>query len=666
MSGEPDGLSLDLAVSAALKAMGKPGLLHGDPAPLPERLAPLGLTLREIALRPGLPDHLACAALLIELGEERWVALLPRPGAVFDQVDDDGNLSPLPAELAHSGRAMVLEVAPPPAFALEVKSFLRRHRRHLLPVMAGGVVTNLLALALPLFGSFIYDKVLGNGVSETLWAMALGVLLALMLDVVVRVLRVLLIERVAVVTEGDIDRALFANLLRKSGPMPPLAVVLDKYKQLLASRDFISSTYLLAATDLPFLLLFLVTIAVAAGPLVLIPILIGALAVAANLGATGVARTYDKLARKAGEMRVSLLTDLLLGREVVVTTDLRGDMSGRWRRASDAAAAASGRSRFWNGLAMAVASSSSSLAYAAVLVGGAYMVDEHLLTSGGLMASTMLTSRAMAMIASVVLLSTRMKEFRLAVSELDQVVPAAAPQDYAPRASDPSGEIRLADLTWRPRPDTRPVLDGLSLAVRPGEVVGIAGLPGAGKTTLLRLLAGAERPTEGQVLLDMVPVGRWDPRQLARSMGYKPQEAVLFEGTLEANILAGNRHASGEAVKAALERSGLRLAIERGELTLATELGPRGSFLSGGQRQMVALARALLGEPQILLLDEPSTGFDSQLERALAEYVASLAGKRTVILSSHSRALLSACTRIIVLQNGKVVADGPRERVLAA
>jgi ABC-type bacteriocin/lantibiotic exporter with double-glycine peptidase domain len=168
------------------------------------------------------------------------------------------------------------------------------------------------------------------------------------------------------------------------------------------------------------------------------------------------------------------------------------------------------------------------------------------------------------------------------------------------------------------------------------------------------------------VLLDMLPVQRWDPRQLARSIGYKAQEAFLFDTTLANNVLAGNTHASREQMGEALDRSGLRLCIERGELTLATEVGPRGTRLSGGQRQMVALARALLGEPPILLLDEPSTGFDSQLEHALAEYIAGLAGRRTVLLSSHSRTLLMACTRIVVLNQRRIAADGPRAKVLGA
>jgi len=674
MSAGEAAFSLDAALAAALAALGKPPPLPraaAVAATTQERveagLEGSGLDGQQIHVGESGLTPFTGAAVLLELAEDAtWMALLPCPDGTWEAIDPEGGLFPLAEPPAHAGRAFLLRPVAEPPLTDEVVPFLRRHIHLLLPVMLGGVITNLLALALPLFGAFVYDKVLGNGVSDTLWAVSVGVLLAIAMDYLARALRIQLIERIAVTTERDIDRALFANLLRKSGTPPPVGLVLDKYKQLLASRDFVSSTYLMAATDLPFVLLFLGAIALVSGPLVLIPLLVGGLTIALNLAMSVPAREYESLARHAGEQRVSLLADTLMGREVVVTTGLRGELAHRWRRIGDAAAAASGRARFWNTMANSIIISASSLAYGAILVGGSYMVDAHLLTSGGIMAASMLTSRSMATMTSVTLLTTRLGEFRRALRELDQVLPAGAQPDTEINPSDPSGQIQLVGLRWRPAADARPVLDGLNLRITPGEIVGLAGLPGAGKTTLMRLIAGVERPSEGQVLLDMIPVQHWDPRQRARAIGYKTQDALLFDGTLASNIKSGNTQASAEQMTEALARSGLRQAIERGELTLATQVGPRGNRLSGGQRQMVALARALLGDPPILLLDEPSTGFDAQLERSLADYIGGLAGKRTVLVSSHSRTLLTVCTRIIVLNQGRVGADGPREKVLAA
>jgi ATP-binding cassette subfamily B protein/ATP-binding cassette subfamily C protein LapB len=670
MTTRETAFPLETALAAAMAAMGRP-------APLPRSMPATasvsdqfevglegsGLKARQIVVKDGL-EGVCGAAILLELADGNWTVLLPRPDGSWEAADDEGCLIPLTTLPSHTESAFLLVPTVEPPLADEAIPFLRRHARLLLPVLLGGVITNVLALALPLFGAFVYDKVLGNGVTDTLWAVSIGVLLAIAMDYLARALRIQLIERMAVTTESDIDRALFTNLLRKSGGIPPVGLVLDKYKQLLSSRDFVSSTYLLAAADLPFVLLFLAAIALVAGPLVFIPILVGGGAVLLNLAFCVPARDYETLARHAGEQRISLLADTLMGREVVVTTALRGEVARRWQRTGDAAAVAAGRARFWNTMANSVSISASSLAYAAILVGGAYMVDSRLLTSGGIMAASMLTSRAMATLASVTLLVTRLREFRRALRELDEVLPTASVSETEIYPDDPSGDIQLVGLRWRPAADTRPVLDGLDLHIRPGEIVGIAGLPGAGKTTLMRLITGVEKPSEGQVLLDMAPVERWDSRQLARSIGYKTQDALLFDGTLASNVIAGRPHVTPEQMSEALARSGLRQSIERGELTLATQVGPRGSRLSGGQRQMVALARSLLGDPPILLLDEPSTGFDSQLEQALANYIASLTGRRTVLLCSHSRTLLMVCSRIIVLNQGRIGADGPRDKVL--
>jgi len=667
-----NGLPFEKALGCMLAALGKPPALpNEDPeadvdAILNDVLDQAGLSVSRMMLGQGALPRVVGLGMLAEAASGEWLALLPRPGSDRPELaDDEGNLEALPADYVFpGGRAFMLEARPEPDLNVEVKTFLQRHRKHMFPIMLGGLITNLLLLTTPLFGSFVYDKVLGNGVSDTLWAMTLGVVLAIGLDFAARALRIQLVERMAVGTEGDIDRALLTGLLRRTGTMPPVGLVLDKYKQMQASRDFVTSSYLTSAADLPFLLLFLAAIAIIGGPLVLIPLLFGGMSLGLNLKFTDAARDHDRISRVANEHRVTILADLLVSREAVVTTSWIEEMSRRWRRMSDGAASEGARGRYWMSMAMALTVWANNLSYAAIMLGGAYMVQEHLMTSGGMMAVTMLSSRCMITISSVAMLSARFKEFRRALTELNGLIPNITPQMTTPRPSDPSGDMQLLGLTWKPRPDARPVLNGLDARVKRGDVIGIAGLPGAGKTTLLRLISGAETPSEGQVLLDLLPVGLWDRRQRARSIGYKPQDAQLFEGTLEANIRAGNERATGEQLLEALHHSGLRGAIERGELSLASEVGPRGANLSGGQRQMVSVARALLGNPSILLLDEPTTGFDAQLEQAFAQYIGSLVGKRTVLVSTHSAAILNLCSRIWVVQGGKLAADGPRERVL--
>lgn len=676
-----DGRPFGEALNATLKALGKPALIL-DQLFAPERegaedhltnlndaLASAGLTAQLLELPPGpLPRMEGVAVLAALSDQDHWQAFWLRPGGDADaRIDDTGTPHPIPEDWSGpGGRAYLLTELVEQPLVISFKPFLRRNAHLITPMVLGGLLGNVLSLVLPLFGSFVYDKVLGNGITETLWAVAIGVLLAQMMDFTARALRIQMIERVAISTEGDIDRAMLRNLFRKSGAMPPVGMVLDKYKQTLASRDFVSSSYLLAAADVPFLLLYLGVIAYVSGPLALVPVVIGVFVVILNLLFKNTAIEYDNESRKASEQRVTLLADVMMAREAVITSPLRDEFARRWTRLSDAASRASGRARYWTGLAGSVNICAYSFAYVSVMIGGAYMVEDRTLTSGGMLAASMLTSRAMSTIASLVLLITRFEEFRRALREMEMVLPSANMPEPPVRANTPSGHLRIVDLEYRPRKESRAVLQGLDLRIQPGEIVGLAGLPGAGKTSLLRLLAGIERPTSGQVLLDMLPVHAWNPRQLARSVGYKPQEALLFDGTLEENVRAGNEQATTEQLQAALGVSGLLQAFDRGELTLATPVGPRGAYLSGGQRQMVALARSLLGEPPLLLLDEPTTGFDHTLEQNLAAHVATWSGKRTAVISTHSRALLGACSRIIVLNQGRVGADGPRDKVLGA
>ena len=648
------------AVQTLLGALGRTADETADgPAALEQILRGQGLAARLVRIDDGrLPEGDMVGALL-EVEDDVWLPLVAGPLGL-ERVGGG-----LVAEgIAHLGRAVVLTTRV--ESLRQFLPFLRRHKGRLLEIMAGGLIVNLLALLFPLFSSFVYDKVLGNGVTETLWALAIGLVLAIGLDYAVRAVRALMMERLAVTAEADIDHALFRNLMAGNvARLPSVGRVLDKYKQVLASRDFVSTSYMLSALDVPFLALFLVVVGVIAGPLVLVPLAVGAVTIALHLLLVIPVHDYEGQARRAGEQRFALLADTLSAREVIVGGRLRDELARRWRKASTRAGLASGRARYWHVLASSLSVGASNLAYVSTIVCGALMIENRALTAGGLLAATMLTGRAMAALSSVVLLATRYREFRAAMTEMDALLPGPAEEaEDAPARGALPPRLRLVGVGCRLRSEAPPTLSGINLRIEPGEIVGIAGHPGAGKSTLMRMLAGVLAPAEGQVLIDALPVERLAPADISATIGYKPQDPCLFEGTVEDNIRAGNHAAGHDDMERALAASGLIHAFERGELTLATEVGPRGANLSGGQRQMVALARALLGAPPVLLLDEPNTGLDAPLERALADHLAALREGRAMVISSHSRTLLSVCTRIIVIDGGRIITDGPRERVL--
>ncbi|MBN2751205.1 MAG: ATP-binding cassette domain-containing protein [Rhodospirillaceae bacterium] len=658
----PAGQLWSEALSALLLALGADAGNPGQgPKDLDAALLGQGFAGTVVPLfGSDLPDA-AGGGVLVEMVGATWVPLLYVGGGVFRTLDgtEHHTLAGWPV----AGRAVAIHAVV--ATVPKPLAFLRRYKGRAAEIMFGGLLINLFSLAFPMFGAFVYDKVLNNGITETLWALAIGLVLLIGLDYSIRAVRALLVERFSAASEADIDRTVFDKVLSGNlTRLPSVGRVLDQYKQILGSRDFLSASAMLAAVDVPFLVLFFLTIAWVGGVLVLVPLILGAAMIAVHALFAIPTLEAEAVARRAGETRFSLLADALASREAVVGGRFADALRLRWRRASLRAGVASGRSRFWHGLAYAASADFSNLAYVSIIVAGAHMIESRDLTTGRLLACSILTSRAMGALGSVVTLMIRYRELSRALSDLDKTLPSPLPAAPARSRGRLKGEVRLSGVTCRLREGGAPALNAVDLLVPPGEVLGVAGRPGAGKTTLLRAIAGALRPDAGEVLLDNVPLLALAPYDLSLNIGYKPQEPCLFEGSLEDNLRLGQGAVSVEDLEAVIRAAGLMPSMVQGDVNLETSVGPRGAALSGGQRQMVALARALVGNPSVLVLDEPTTGLDAPTEKHLAEMLAARKGTTTMLLCTHSRAILSICDRILVLDRGRVVALGPRDKVL--
>lgn len=661
-------LSLDQALHALLHAHGvtTPDVVAVDAHAVTEYLGSHGLRLTRMAmLHPVVPTEEAQVGCLIARADGMFLAVLGGGEEAILLTAEGAGLRVLTtADLEQAIEVWV--VSESIASAAQVLPYVHRHKHKLLEILACGVLVNLFGLTLPLFSSFVYDKILGNGITSTLWALAIGLLLVMALEFSLRVIRTIIAERIARLSEAEIDHTVFRNLLdAKSNALPSMGSVLEKYKQLLSYRDFLSSAYMLALADLPFLLLFALTIMLVAGPLVLVGIACGVLMVAANALFMMPVFDYERKARRASEQRLGVMHDVLSARDALVGAHLRHALARKWRAASMTATHALSMGRFWRGVGQSITNSLSFLSYAAILVGGAYMIESHDLTSGGLLAASMLTARMIGTFSSVSTLLVRYKEFRTALAELNQIFPASS--EGAPKASHGGlrGAVRLDRVTCCIGHGGHPVLADVSLAIQPGEMVGIAGAPGGGKTTLLRLIAGLLRPDDGQVLIDDIPLDQLSLEDISATIGFKPQDVCLMEGSIEENVRAGRAALSSSVRQQLLAMTGLAHSFQENGLSWATEVGARGAHLSGGQRQLVALARALAGAPPLLLLDEPTNGLDAPLEIHLAEQLQQIKGSATLLISTHSRHLLSICDRIIVVGQSRLLADGPREKILA-
>jgi len=541
-------------------------------------------------------------------------------------------------------------------------SLLRAYGSRFVEIIVAGIVVNVLGLLMPLYSRLIYDKVIGNHIPETLWALTLGMLLFVALELVLRIIRVYYTEQLAGRLDSEFDEVSARRMLT-ARVQAPVGVVLARYRDLSAARDLMSSNYMLLLVDLPFLLLYLVVLGLIGGHMVWVLLVGGGLLVGLQLLLKVPGNDYANSAMKSGTGKVDKLASIVYGMETLKTSPLQHRLLRAFLADASANAVAQAKSRFWMNTSYAISSVGYTLISVATLVVGVYLVEDNLLTVGALIACSLLISRAATVLSSLAAFLGRIEMFRRARAEFDQLFeePAQVPTADVLR-QDMRGLIQVGNLLLHLDKKETPTLRNISLTIQPGEKVGIVGRSGSGKSTLLRTLAGLHQAEEGHVLIDGVAVTAYAEEVRMRCIGFKPQEPFLFDGTVAANIFVGDR-VPGQVYEAALAVSSLDDLIARGELRLDQLIKAPGN-LSGGQRQMVALARVIACTPRILLLDEPTTGIDQQTEARIIERLVGYAGGRTLVVATHSPALLRHLDRIVVIDGGRIVADGPRAQIL--
>lgn len=525
------------------------------------------------------------------------------------------------------------------------------------------VFVNAGQLLLPLFSMLVYDKVVNNGVFETLWALTLGMAIYLATDVGMRIVRALSTEHVAEDLTRRGDETLWHRLVSQIEVSGGFARFLSNYRDLAASRDFVSSTYLLALADLPFLVLYLVAVGMIAWPLLIASSLLVLLYAGMGYALQLRSNRLGKEAEQQNTRKLTYMGELLGSLDVVRTVPSSGIFLRRWRDLSDGTADVEGQRRLAASHANTLAAGMMTFSTVTILVAGAYLIEGRNLTVGGLIACNLLTARAMSLVTSLFMVLGKWQDFQRAAARMEDSLETVIAHDCTPRPTV-IGTISVIGLS-KNYPGRPIALAAVSMTVAPGERIALLGRPGAGKTTLLRCLAGLCKPDSGQILIDGLALEDIARLDRARWMAWKSQDPALFAGTLEDNLRVAGSAAASERFVQALWASGLDDELKSGRLTLGMQLEERGSNLSGGQRQKVALARALAQPCRILLLDEPTLGLDPESERLLAERLPTLLGPTDVlIMTTHSAIMLGVAQRVVALDGGRIVADGPREKLV--
>ena len=550
-------------------------------------------------------------------------------------------------------------------------SELRKERRALRPVLAASLLINMLALSLPLFTMNVYDRVIPNQATASLWVLASGVALAFLMEFMLRRARTDLLDQTGRRLDLKLSQKIFRRLLAaplgsRKGSTGAMVARVSEYALV---RDFFASTTIVLIVDLAFLLLFLVVIVYIAGWLAVVPAAaMAAMLVAGFILQRRVAEAARDVQADHG-LQQTLLTETVAGTETLKSVGGEGNMIGRWYALAEMGGRSTQRLRRINATAVGLASSFQQVCSVALVIGGYYMFAAGEITMGAIIAIVMLSSRSLAPAAQFAFLLTRGRQAKQALESVDALFDAGDERRHTGSivpSVNPHATIQFDNVGFTYGENMADALAGLNFTIRPGERIAVIGRVAAGKSTLGRVLCGLYPPSTGQLLVDGIDSRQYRPHDLRHSLRYVGQDAQLFTGSLKDNLQLADRSAGEDALREALRKSGADEFLARDAGGFDRAMGDKGSALSGGQRSFVALSRAFVTPFQLLFLDEPTGAMDSRTERLFVERLQTgLSDGQTLVVSTHRPALFSLCERIIVMDGGRIVADGPKAQILA-
>ena len=549
---------------------------------------------------------------------------------------------------------------------------LWRFRGYYAEAMLSATLINVLTLATSLFIMNVYDRVVPNSAYDTLTVLAIGVVVAVGFEFVARNVRAYFLDVAGKKADVLLAATLFEHALAlrmEARPASPGAFA-SQLREFESLRDFFTSATLTTLTDLPFVFLFIWVISLVAGPLYQVPLYAIPLVLVVGLIAQIPLSYLMYKHMRESNLRHGLLVESVAGIETLKTLSAEGAMQSRWEDYTALTSQTATQSRVVSTLVINFAQLVQQGVTIGIVVWGVHLIGAGQLSLGALIAAVILSGRGLAPLGQVANLLTRYQQARTALRMLDGLMhqPIERPPErrfvHRPRIE---GGIEFRDVDFAyPAEQKMAALEKVSIRIEAGEHVAILGRIGSGKSTFLKLALGLYAPQGGSILIDGVQIEQYDPVDLRRNIGHVAQDVRLFQGSLRDNVTLGAPLAGDAAVIAAARLAGLDRVVDQHPLGFDLTVSERGEGLSGGQRQAVAVARSVLMEPRVLLLDEPTSAMDFNTEQTLIRNLAEFSRGRTLVVVTHKSSMLQLVDRLIVLDGGRVVADGPREQVLSA
>ncbi len=659
-----DKLTLSLLPRAAARAHCSARLLRRKLDDLPASVLPAILIMK---------DGRAC--VLLGRSKSGFQVLFPETGSSAVEVDRKELLQ------QYSGLAYFIK----PLFRFEGRaredkkdraghwfwSAVFNNWRLYRDALVAAVLINIFALVMPLYTLNVYDRVVPNNAIETLWVMTLGIGLVMVFNMVLTSIRAYVVDQASKRVDMRLSARIMERVLDLRMDARPESVgsFAANLRSFESVRDFIASASLTTLVDLPFVLLFLGVMAWISPYMVIPPLVAIILILAVSFVSQARMGRLVQESFQASAQRNAGLVESQSGLETLKTLNAQSTAQRKWEASTEFLATLGTRIKFISSTTIAFVQMCQQLVTIAVIVIGTFLIQQAELSLGGIIASSMVAGRCVAPLGQVAGLMMQWQNARSSLGSIDTYMkmPVERPEQksFVPRPRLEGG-IEFRNVSFAYPGSRQAALNNINIKIQPGERVGVIGRIGSGKSTLEKLILGLYAPTEGSVLIDGIDIKQIDPADLRRSVGYVPQDPVLFYGSLKYNLTMGAPFAEDEQMLEVARIAGIDEFVAQHPDGYDMMISERGDSLSGGQRQSISVARALINNPPILLLDEPSSNMDNQSEAALKRRLKAASQSKTMVLITHRTSLLDLVDRLIVIDGGRVMADGSKEQVIEA